>query len=379
MRILHLHWAFFPVCGGVESHLETLLSELTCKGHEVELVTGTYHCSWPAGDQRCGLSYSRILDLNFRESLEDADHDFLQEKINNAEIVHFHNLHYFDYNRARLILGMFGQSGNFAFHTIHESWSEGVNREILDWKGWSNQFVISNYIRTSLIKNGHEFRYKLIKYAAGSQFESKQLMQEARDVLFSGIEGFVVLHPARLLPWKGANVSIRALEMLVSEGYDVYLILTDTPEVLDWTRELGKYESEIRDLVSSLRPDVRDRIMIKTFNRKDIPTLFKAADVIIYPTTGEEPFGVVPVEAIFSERVPVVSDSGGLTETVCHEQNGLVVKADDVDDLKSALVRLYNSQGLRERLISGGKNIRDEYSPSDMANLHLAMYENAKR
>jgi glycosyltransferase involved in cell wall biosynthesis len=230
MKILHLHWAFFPVCGGVESHLETLLFELINRGNNVELVHGTPKAAWPGKNEHCKLSYSRIMDLNSREKITDVERGLLIGKIRDAEIVHVHNLHYFNSNRARCILEMLKEKGNCVFHTIHESWSDGIHREILDWKGWSDQLIISKYIRLSLKAKGYKIGFKLLKYAAGRQFKSAQLKQEARDSLYLKSKCFTIVHPARLLPWKGADVSIRAFETMVNKGYDVQLILSLTSE-----------------------------------------------------------------------------------------------------------------------------------------------------
>ncbi len=64
----------------------------------------------------------------------------------------------------------------------------------------------------------------------------------------------------------------------------------------------------------------------------------------------EEAFGVTVLEAM-AEAIPVVScRSGGLLETVVHEETGLLVTPGDVEAHAAALLRLANDPVLRWRM-----------------------------
>ena len=41
MRILHLHWGFPPIIGGVETHLSMMLPVMARSRHRVSLITGS--------------------------------------------------------------------------------------------------------------------------------------------------------------------------------------------------------------------------------------------------------------------------------------------------------------------------------------------------
>ncbi|NCC37064.1 MAG: glycosyltransferase, partial [Chloroflexia bacterium] len=73
------------------------------------------------------------------------------------------------------------------------------------------------------------------------------------------------------------------------------------------------------------------------------------ADIFVLPSRDE----VLPVsilEAMACGKAMVVTDVGGVTEAVRHEQEGLVVPPDDPDQLAESLARLISAPELRQRL-----------------------------
>ncbi|MBO6757219.1 MAG: glycosyltransferase family 4 protein [Roseibium sp.] len=74
------------------------------------------------------------------------------------------------------------------------------------------------------------------------------------------------------------------------------------------------------------------------------------AMAVVNCSVWEEPFGRTPVEA-FSCGVPaIVSNAGGLAESVAHGRNGLIVKPGDEQQLDDALTRILTEDGLAAAL-----------------------------
>lgn len=372
LSIAHTHWAFFPVCGGVESHLATLIDALERRGHTVDLFHGTEDAAWPDGGTK-GLSYSPLLDLS-AETVTPSDREEIRETLAGYDIIHAHNVHYFSSEKAQQLLQLFGDlSGIPRFHTIHEAWENGIHRNVLEWDGWTNQFVIGSFIERSLQERGTDISPESVTYAVDDMFYNRRQRDDARRALGLPADAHVLVHPARLLPWKGADISLDVVEQLLEDGFEVYLALTDTPDILDWEDELGAYRKRIIDRVRSYE-SLSDHVLIESFPRTQMPTLYAAADLILYPTTGEEPLGLVPAEAIASHRLPVVSNSGGLTETVTHRHNGIVVPKDDPDTLADEIKAMLKNPDLWERLVANGDGVRAARRGSVMADEHLNQY-----
>src|SRR4029453_15078526 len=101
-----------------------------------------------------------------------------------------------------------------------------------------------------------------------------------------------------------------------------------TQRIADWDGELDGYRQSIRALVAKLHLD--DQITYVRARYSGMASLCQRAHVVLYPTVGEEPFGLVPLEAMSSGRPIVASRSGGIAETVVDGETGLIVPRDEV-------------------------------------------------
>ena len=360
MRIAQVHWAYFPVCGGVESHIATVMERLGAKGHDTTLFCGTQDA---AGNEN--VRYSPALDLDREATPEDVGE--LMQSLTTFDRIHFHNLHYFDVVRSRALFQGAATLGRPLFHTIHETW-QGAAADVITSSAWSRQFVISDFIRRSLPEG---VTTTMLPYGVDPSFVPVE-RSKARGALKLPDSGWLIVHPARLLPWKAPDVTLRAFELLHRKMQGASLIITDTPRVLDYHGEIGEYRAVLMAGINAAREEGLD-VSCRSFGRSEIPFLLAAADVVVYPTRGDEPFGLVPAEAILCKRVPIVTESGGLTETVTHEVNGLVVGRDSPEELSSAILRVLTDDALRISLIRGGTPIRR----SRTANVMLEVLANA--
>ena len=76
----------------------------------------------------------------------------------------------------------------------------------------------------------------------------------------------------------------------------------------------------------------------------------------MFPVQWEEPWGLVPLEAMAVGRPVVASRAhGGADEYLRDGENCLRFEASDADALAAAVRRLAGDPGLRARLIAGGR------------------------
>lgn len=64
---------------------------------------------------------------------------------------------------------------------------------------------------------------------------------------------------------------------------------------------------------------------------------YQWADVVIFPSTEPESFGLVPVEAMSCSRPVIATDLGGVPEVVVDQETGILVKPDDPKALARAI------------------------------------------
>ena len=94
-----------------------------------------------------------------------------------------------------------------------------------------------------------------------------------------------------------------------------------------------------------------------TFRRTPTPEVagaYAAADAHLFPVTWDEPWGLVPLEAMATGRPVIATATGGAAEYLVHEENALVVPPQDAAAIAAAVRRLAEDEQLRERLRAGG-------------------------
>lgn len=89
---------------------------------------------------------------------------------------------------------------------------------------------------------------------------------------------------------------------------------------------------------------------------KDIPSLLAASDIALL-TSHEEGFSNAIIEYMAAGLPSIVTDVGGNSEAVSHEETGLVVPARDPTELSSAILRLASDSALRQHFGSAAQKI----------------------
>jgi glycosyltransferase involved in cell wall biosynthesis len=150
-----------------------------------------------------------------------------------------------------------------------------------------------------------------------------------------------LLYVGRIDERKGLDVAVRALATLpeatltvVGEGDDQHRRALD-----GLARQLGV---DGRLHLDAARP------------RAELPVVYDDHDAVLFPARWDEPWGLVPLEAMARGRPVVATATGGSAEYLRDDQNCLVVPRDDVPALATAARRLAEDPELRTRLRAGG-------------------------
>ncbi len=111
----------------------------------------------------------------------------------------------------------------------------------------------------------------------------------------------------------------------------------------------GPMEAELRHLAG----DDSSIVFLGQLSPEAVKDRMANAMAVINCSLWPEPFGRTPVEAFASGVAAIVSDAGGLAESVVDGVSGLIVPPGDDDRLDAALTRLLNEDGLAEALGNG--------------------------
>jgi glycogen synthase len=154
--------------------------------------------------------------------------------------------------------------------------------------------------------------------------------------------GWRLLYAGRLDDRKGVDTVVDALAMLPADA-TLTIVGTGDP------REPARLERH------AARAGATDRVVFAgPRDREGLAAAYSAADVVVFPVRWDEPWGLVPLEAMAVGRPVVATGRGGSAEYLRDGENALLFDADDPTSLAAALRRVATDDALRGRLRDAG-------------------------
>jgi glycogen synthase len=207
-------------------------------------------------------------------------------------------------------------------------------------------------------------------------FCSKYTLERARDagvdvtraaILFPGInESFLDPAPSHDWGWRLAYIGRIDRQKGVDTAVEALRHLPAEATLSVWGVGDEDYVKEMK--AQATAAGVADRVFFRGF--VEGPALYAAyaeADAVVFPVRWEEPFGLVPLEAMGVGRPVVATARGGTREFLRHEHNALVFEAGDDQALAACVSRLGQDDSLRRRLVDQGAQTATEYTMSAFA------------
>lgn len=105
---------------------------------------------------------------------------------------------------------------------------------------------------------------------------------------------------------------------------------------------------------------------------------YSAADVFVIPSLHES-FGQTAIEAMACGTPVVGFRSGGMEDTIRHQETGLLVSSEDVVELSNAIVRLLTDDACRQQMsLASVKWVRSQFGLQTVASNYLRLYNRAR-
>ena len=225
--------------------------------------------------------------------------------------------------------------------------------------------VMSESVERDLdrLKPGAERRRVL--HPLYAQFDRGRFTREqARERL--GLEGEVVLFFGYIRRYKGLDTLLEAWPQVRARR----------PATLVVAGEFYEDPEPYRRLARAAGGEPHVRLLDRYLPDDEVEAVFKAADVVVLPYRSATQSGVTHVA--YALGVPVIiTDVGGLGETVKGEETGLVVPPANPAALAEAIVR-YFEEGLSPRLRAGVEKVRREHSWDALADRTLELVDALK-
>jgi glycosyltransferase involved in cell wall biosynthesis len=143
-----------------------------------------------------------------------------------------------------------------------------------------------------------------------------------------------------MVPEKGCDVFVGAARFVLPHHPNVKFICVGSGYMRD------KYLDDSRFL------GVHDKFYFPGYiDDRTLHALMRVADAVVVPSR-YEPFGIVALEAMAARTPVVVSDTGGLSEVVEHDRDGLKVWPGHSESLAWGINRVLGDHGHSQWLVS---------------------------
>lgn len=184
-------------------------------------------------------------------------------------------------------------------------------------------------------------------------------------------DGKLILYLGNLVKAKGLDVLIEALRIIVSETPNVYFAYALQKQHHRFEPRRKQYRDALKDI--PLGAPAREFGPVPR-----IQELMAAADVFVSPlrtTNGLADYPISIMEAMALGKPIVSCPVGGVREIVRHEDNGLLAKPGDADDLAAQILRALNSPDMARQLgANARKDMASTYSMDVFAERTIALY-----
>lgn len=196
------------------------------------------------------------------------------------------------------------------------------------------------------------------------------------DVVPSGIDLAEFPAQKRATGWRGHLLCVGRVEP--RKGFATAVeALAELPEatltIVGPAQEDHRYELERL----AERLGVRDRMSFTELPRAELAARYAAADALLFTSTWQEPFGLVPLEAMAVGTPVIATGTGGSAEFLRDGVNCLLAAPGDADALAGAVRRLERVASLRSKLRRSGLETARQYTIDRYADELLRIHEKA--
>ena len=352
----------YPRPGGANAHIRESYVHLKEMGHDVRIITAPWGDDPPAQDV---IQVGQAIAVPFNGSIGRVTLSLRLEWLvsrmlerEKFDIIHHHEpfvpfLSFQILDSAKCPnVATFHAFGGFSF-------SYWTGRVVLDhYMGKIDERIAVSSAARYFVSRYFPGEYRIIPNGVDVDFYANaKPFPEFRDGKVN------ILFVGRVEPRKGAMYLMKAYATIKAKRPDTRLI------VVGRGPEIGDLRRFVRD------QKVADVFFAGRVEEADKARFYKTADIFVAPSTGQESFGIVLLEAMAAGCTVVASDIHGYKRVVQRNVSGLLVEPRDPDALAEALERLIADPALRQRLGDGGARRAPEFDWGHVTREIVNVYE----
>lgn len=178
-----------------------------------------------------------------------------------------------------------------------------------------------------------------------------------------------LLYTGRISPEKGLHTLLDAFRLVLERYPQVELEIAGPEAVPAKELVLGVTDEEdasrltpffrgsyLSHLKSKLTPDMVTKVSFTgNIPHSQLVSHYRNADILILPSSIDEPFGIPLVEAMACHMPVIATRGGGMSEIVEEGKTGFLVERGDTDGLAAAIFRLLEREDMQRSMGEAGR------------------------
>jgi len=161
---------------------------------------------------------------------------------------------------------------------------------------------------------------------------------------------FIVTLPGRIIEWKGQEFFINTAKIILEKkSYIKFIILGDVVSNLSVDES---YKIRLIDLVNTY--NLKSNIIFTGW-KNNAEEIIGLSDIIVNCSLVPEPLATTIIEAMHMGKPIVCLDSGGNSEMVINNENGIVVKKNDAPEFAESILKIIEDRDLYTKM--SGKSL----------------------
>ncbi len=211
-------------------------------------------------------------------------------------------------------------------------------------KGSTGCVTLCDAVSKDLLRISPEARYTVIQHPLYSHFGDKKDRTEAEEKLGLVHGKKNILFFGLIRTYKGLDILLEAFGMLPE---DYQLIIAGEP--------YGSFD-KYQEIIDRIPGKERISMNLKYIKDSEVTNYFSAADVAVLPYRSATQSGISSISYHF--EVPmIVTDVGGLKETIGDRGTGLVASEGTPETIRTEILRYFSDPRIKEECV---RNIRLE-------------------
>jgi len=189
-------------------------------------------------------------------------------------------------------------------------------------------------------------------------------VDDLREKLKLDLNEKIILSLGKIVKQKGYHLLLKILPDIL-RNYNVKLVIVGA----------GSYLSDLKKMAIKL--GIKDRVIFTgKISDNDLLKYYNLADIFAFPTLRMEGLPLVVMEAMACKVPVVASRIGGIPTVIENEKDGLLIRPNDLEDLKDKILMLLEDEKFAKKI---GKNARNKivkkFSVDKMVDDTIKVYE----